>query len=321
MKYTIHCDSEVEAEWFVSLAYKALSKASVHKIAKRGQNPPGIESLVSYDRPDIILSLDDKPVLVLEKTREVPTGHNVGQRFARLARAAELGVPSIYFMPFEARKHGTFENLCQMNPRLLMALIRMSKLHNTPAVCFNWRADQNGELIHDGTEDQSLSLAVKGFIEDKCCAGSRHLKAPLADMVKELKVRTEARASYLLPPKSIEAGEHSSTSLRGSSVKRLSESPIRRDRTRSLVYVIGMLPASCRRQDPYTGMQFVYDYAYCRSGPSRVNRTMNLVLKFPHLNSSTFISNNPNDKNSKSCNWYLLADGFEFSDKFVLNDE
>ena len=42
-----------------------------------------------------------KVLLVVKKTREVPTGHNVGQRMARLIRAVELGIPTIYFCPFK----------------------------------------------------------------------------------------------------------------------------------------------------------------------------------------------------------------------------
>ena len=48
-----------------------------------------IQKLLKYDRPDIILVKEGVPKLVIEKTREVPTGHNVGQRFARLVNAVE----------------------------------------------------------------------------------------------------------------------------------------------------------------------------------------------------------------------------------------
>ncbi|MFL6318179.1 MAG: hypothetical protein ACJ73C_15780, partial [Nitrososphaeraceae archaeon] len=57
---------------------------------------------------DIILVEDEVPKLILEKTREVPTGHNVGQRFGRLVNAAEEGVMVIFFLPFIARKHGKY---------------------------------------------------------------------------------------------------------------------------------------------------------------------------------------------------------------------
>ena len=52
-------------------------------------NRLGMQDVLSYDRPDIILVDGDTPILVVEETVEVPSGHNVGQRFARIAAAAQ----------------------------------------------------------------------------------------------------------------------------------------------------------------------------------------------------------------------------------------
>src|SRR4030042_4743958 len=65
-----------------------------------------VAKALEYDRPDIILADAGQPILVIERTVEVPTGHNVGQRFARLAAAAEAKIPLVYFGPYMARKHG-----------------------------------------------------------------------------------------------------------------------------------------------------------------------------------------------------------------------
>ena len=81
--YTIYSDNLIEADWFKSLN-KKFSDSKVALIKSRGNNLPIIEKIISYDRPDIILLKNNKPLLVVEKTREVPTGHNVGQRMARL---------------------------------------------------------------------------------------------------------------------------------------------------------------------------------------------------------------------------------------------
>ena len=102
----IYYDSLVEDDWFRNLN-KVLNLANSHKIKLRG-NIPIIENLLTYDKPDIILTKNKKPVLVVEIMKEVPTGHNVFQRAARLARAAENKIPAIYFVPFKAKKHGKF---------------------------------------------------------------------------------------------------------------------------------------------------------------------------------------------------------------------
>ena len=99
-KATIFYDAPHEHDWFKSLDPR-LKNIQSKKILSRGSNKPEIvNELILYDRLDIIFLLDDKPVLVLEKTEEVPSGHNVGQRIGRLARAVELGVPIIKFFPF-----------------------------------------------------------------------------------------------------------------------------------------------------------------------------------------------------------------------------
>lgn len=72
MTLEIFYDDNHEGNWFKSLCI-SLSDVPLNKIRSRGQNPPYIENLLRYDRPDIILVEDEVPRLILEKTREVPT--------------------------------------------------------------------------------------------------------------------------------------------------------------------------------------------------------------------------------------------------------
>ena len=238
MRYTIYCDSEVEAYWFKSLCPQRLKSAEVRKIARRGENPKIIDQLVSYDRPDIILCDGLEPILVVEKTREVPTGHNVGQRFARLAKAAEMGVPSIYFLPYAAMKHGEHANICQINPRLLLALIRMSELHKTTCCSFNWPASEDGELFDDGTEDDELRIAVTDFLAKGGGRMTDLMRLKLAKMQKEYDERIKKRVSYASPPDSIEYVETHKTSLRDATKKALASHRTTKTRRGTLVYSI-----------------------------------------------------------------------------------
>ena len=86
MALQIFCDDNHEGNWFKGFS-TSLSNVPLIPIKARGQNPHHIEKLLRYDRPDIILVEDEIPRIVLEKTREVPTGHN----------AAEEGVMVIFF--------------------------------------------------------------------------------------------------------------------------------------------------------------------------------------------------------------------------------
>ena len=121
MKIQIYCDAFQVVEWFNKLS-NSFRNAELLEIESRGRNPPLIEQLIEYDRPDIILVIDGKVKLALEKTEEVPTGHNVGQRFARIVKSAELQIPFIYFCPFVAMKHGKYANKCLSTPDYLLLL-------------------------------------------------------------------------------------------------------------------------------------------------------------------------------------------------------
>ena len=79
-----------------------------------------------------------------------------------------------------------------------------------------------------------------------------------------------------------------------------------------------MTPDKCKRQDPYTGTTFIYDYMVCRTGSSVEDKKCNLVLSFPKLTVDIWKSKNPNDPTTKSCNWYLTANMFLLKDGYIM---
>ena len=103
-KFTILYDEPQEAEWFRRL-HPSLADATEVPLADT-RSWPSVQKVLLYDRPDIVLVAEQTPILAVEETVEVPSGHNVGQRFARIAAAAEAGVPFLYFGPYVAKKHG-----------------------------------------------------------------------------------------------------------------------------------------------------------------------------------------------------------------------
>ena len=314
--FDIYYDSLTEADWFSNLN-KAFDFDINHyvKIAARGKNPPVIEQITAYDKPDIILLGDNKPLLVLEKTQEVPTGHNVGQRFARLVRAIEMGVPTIYFFPFDARKHGKYSNICNLNIRLLKAAEIMLEIHRTPLLCINWPTDSHGELVVDGTENDTIRNVLGSYVEsgfDKDCEG---IRKHISHMKEEYSARLKIEPSYSELPPSVKCYGTSSF-ISKFSCSGLPSSFINRERT--FVYTMEMKPDKCKRQDPYTGTAFLYDYLRCRKGDKVGDKSNNLVLYFPLITKATWNRNNPNDSGKKSCNWYLTANMLLFRDGFIL---
>lgn len=313
--FDIYYDSLTEASWFASLnpAFD-LGRNRYHIIGRRGSNSELIEQITEYDRPDIILVKDGVPLLVIEMTQEVPSGHNVGQRFARLVRAVELGIPTIYFFPFDAMKHGMHANICHMNIRLLAAARRMFELHGTPLLCVNWPSDQYGEVIVDGSEDNEIKALLASYVGsgfDPSCSGiTRHLKS----MQSEYRRRLHICPSYGKFPRSVQRLSTSDLSR----IYGIQDMPSSfADRPFTYVYCMNMTPDKCKRQDPYTGTAFIYDYIACRNGPSVNEKTNNLVLYFPNLTLETWMSKNPNDPTTKSCNWYLTANLMVFKNGWL----
>ena len=314
--YTIFYDSLTEATWFQELSPQ-LNGADFQLIQQRGQNPQVIEELVMYDKPDIILLHDDEPELVLEKTTEVPTGHNVGQRFARLVRAIEHGVLTIYYFPYDARKHGLHSSICNLNIRLIMACLNIEQIHGVPLITVNWPTDQEGELTTDGTENERVSDLINNCIEHGFNDGAPEVASQLRQMRDEYNRRLRAFPKYGgLPPSVIEYA--TSDFCRGFNIANAPEDFLERRNT--YVYTMDMSPEKCKRQDPYTGTQFIYDYMVCREGPSPAEKKNNLVLRFPSLTRDIWFEKNPNDSNTKSCNWYLTANALLFRDGIYFND-
>ena len=153
---TIYYDDYQEGIWFKSL-HQEFSNAILKQIpsgeALRNAGD-GFVNVLQYDRPDIILEHDNQIILVLERTVEVPSGHNVGQRFGRLVAAAKLRITVVYFGPYVAYKHGgNTAGPRYMNLRLFYALDALSKYYNTAVTTINWPVDTNYEIIKNPSKD------------------------------------------------------------------------------------------------------------------------------------------------------------------------
>ena len=316
MTYEIWGDNENESMWFQGLDSR-LKSATVSKIGQRGSNPALVDSLVVYDRPDIILLFDEKPILVLEKTAEVPTGHNVGQRVARLVRAAEHEIPVLYFLPFDARKHGVHTGICSINTRLIKAMVRMSEIHNVPVLPVEWPSrEADGELISDGTQDHKLSQLVSSLLDSFPNKWNKVTKQHESWLEEELKRRNSQYPPYQKLPTS--ARFEKTSKFLGSLPFDTKKYSSLLSRQQTLIYKMDMSPDKCRREDPYTGTQFIYDYGWLREGPLPSDRTSNLLIHVPKVTVKRWKEANPNDPLKKSSNWDLTADGIVLKDGIIL---
>jgi len=310
----IYGDSDQELKWFKSLN-SSFANLKTEIIKSRGLNPKLIESIIKYDRPDIILVKDDKPLLVLEISRETPTGHNVGQRMARLIRALELEIPTIYFFPFDAKKHGVHASIVNLNARLLKMFDNATRIHDTPIIAVNWLADDNGELIDDPSiRDFEIKNIIKKFIENDFSKNSPIFAEILKNNKNEYNTRTKNFPNYLEPPNSLEIIETNKLYDLYSFLDEINDSLL--SKQESAIYKIGYKNTTKRRQDPYTGTQFIYDYLYCRSGNRVQDKFRNLILSVQNFSKEEWLRKNPND-NTKSSNWYLTANAIICNDGLI----
>ncbi len=323
MSIELYYDDEQEINWFISLDAR-LEDMEKKVIRGRGRNENEIiNELIIYDRPDIIVVVDNEPKLVIEKTEEVPSGHNVGQRIARLVRAAELNIPIIKFFPFLAMKHGKYASRCFVRPNIFLAFQKMKEFHGVHALAINWQCDKDYELIRDGSENSFLKKLISSFIENNYNLNgmSETIEAEKI-MNREYTKRVASNSSYrrLAPSLSISETNRVLSEISNSYGNQSFENYIT-ERNISLIYTIKMTPQNCRREDPYTGTQFIYDYIYCRTGSSIYDRNKNFLLKFPLITKKRWIDANPLDINRKSFLWYTLADFIILKDGILKRSE
>jgi len=272
----IFYDDLQEGMWFKSLS-PFLRDATLTPIT--GATNTNIESVLAYDRPDIVLTDNDHPILVVERTVEVPSGHNVGQRYARLAAAAQNQIPLVYFGPYAAYKHGgETQGPRYMNLRLFYALDAMARIESVSITTINWPVDDNYEIIQTSSKDTRIKAYLElffGFYQRGGVAqvnsqmpASRFFTEQIQERNNFISTQVKKPEQYDIPPDSVQIGQNSSfPALRGLTL------PLRE----SVVYNIGM---KYIRSDPYTGTAMLYEYLYA-DGFSRHSK--NMVLYFPNI--------------------------------------
>lgn len=314
--YLIYCDDLQEGMWFKNLnhrfddAYLEIIPASRKTI-----NSLGLDKVLKYDRPDIILLDNDEIIFVLERTVEVPSGHNVGQRYGRLLAAAEEHIPVVYFGPYAAYKHGgNTAGPRYMNLRLFYSLNNVSRNLNTAITTINWPVDVHYEVLRTPSKDDRLKAYLELFFSYYDRHGFNGLTEYINDSDFQQEqideqiafAETEIRdpEQYDIPPDSVEIIGISEFLRRyGLSLR------FHRNITEVILYHVGM---TYIRSDPYTGMSALYKNLY--GNDSRV-----LILDFANIDSPKWYSQR---KSSKTYRMYKeFADGILFSDGFVLHDD
>lgn len=320
MAFKIFYDSYQEGAWFRNL-HPSLKDAQLQPFPSGLPPSHPLSPVLGYDRPDVVLTDGDAPILVLERTVEVPSGHNVGQRFARLVAAAQSGIPVVYFGPYKAYKHGgATRGPRYMNLRLFYALASMAKIEDTAVTTINWPVDTDCEIVKTSAKDlrpkEYLNLFFTFYGKHSLREVSKRIMASPFERQQDRErasfIDSEVRepAQYEGPPASVAIEAVSQClPLANSKPTCLSGSEI------IVLYAVGMRHI---RSDPYTGMAMLYAYLYCGG---MKNRSRKLILHFPRIQVRHWdtAAQNPARKDIRL--FRLAADGILFSDAYRPRSE
>jgi len=310
-------DEPQEARWFRRLDPR-LRDVDKYPITGATRRFPAVAGVLEYDRPDIVLLADGEPVLVVEETVEVPSGHNVGQRFARLAAAAEQGVPVLYFGPYAAMKHGgETAGPRYVNLRLFYALEALEDATGTAITTINWPVDDRYELLrgrgHDDDVREYVTLLLDA-LEDWPDALSEaivdsdlreRLRSERAEFIDSSIVNPD---QYLEPPPSLDFWSRAQLAAAAG----VATTSVPSGATHA-VYKVGMRKM---RSDPYTGMAMLYRYLYLSTG-----RADSLVLRFPHIDRQTWHDLAQRGRRKDIRLYRHTADAIWFSDGLLLQGD
>ncbi|KAA2396106.1 hypothetical protein F2Y18_15795 [Bacillus cereus] len=132
----------------------------------------GMRKLLQFDRADYYVCYNGVPILVLEMTQHGYTGDQSVQRFARINKTAEEGIPFIYFGP-QARTR--YDELHNANPSfrnvssdLFRGFTRLTEIYDVPVLAVEWKTDSKGKphILGQVPFSESGLQEVIGLLEE-----------------------------------------------------------------------------------------------------------------------------------------------------------
>lgn len=301
-----------------SVIKNKLYESDANNPARFHTMPDHIRRILYLDAPDLIVEKDNEPVFSIEVTTEAGTGHNVFQRFARIAAAVENSVPALYIYPegkIISRASLGKSKWDEINPLIFQALESVMSVYNIPALLYYFPSDD----ISKYRSDPSLAphFADKGLCFDpdiirySGCPDSA--SGSMADMFAALNeiisvteslgvipARAELLDKAIIKNKRQDMQTQFAIKSGGKPARKLS--PLSAVTTVPTQYLINYLSAHKKRGyaigellrsreetvlyqvnagfrgDPYPGCLAAIDYLVCRQGLTFEDRRSNLVM-------------------------------------------
>lgn len=317
MKYRIWYSTEEFADFIIDhtdLKDKECVKKKMYESdANNAKNfhtmPDHIKKILYLDAPDLIVEIDQEPIFSVEVSTEAGTGHNVFQRFARLAASVENNVPAFYIYPeavIISRECGSTK-WDRINPLIFKALENVMSIYHIPALFYYFPSDfklcpdnailsenqKTGGLLYEpnkkyagsplsvDTEMRKMFYAINEVIEvfektgivdgRKKLLGKHNIKEHKNWMSEEYYKKD---GHQNMSPLSATIKIPTVYLLNYLECKNYSVGELLRSREETVLYKVN----AKFRGDPYPGALAAIDYLCCREGVSFEERKYNLVL-------------------------------------------
>jgi hypothetical protein len=284
--------------------------------------PDHIRKILYLDAPDLIVEKDNDPIFSIEVSTEAGTGHNVFQRFARLAASVENNVPAFYIYPEGVilRRRGSTPSWDVINPAIFKALDAVMSIYGIPALFYyfpsdirkfpNPHAEHAPHILRKGLHYDKRANLYAACPDSKDCE-MQDLFMALNEVITSteekgvLDGRTSLLRNLVIRKRRDDMNREYENKAQGRSVTTMS--PLTATEKISSQYLLNYLSqyetASYRigellrnrsetvfykvnakfRGDPYPGALAAIDYFLCREGKTFEDRRNNLVLVFGRL--------------------------------------
>jgi hypothetical protein len=278
--------------------------------------PDHIKKILYQDAFDLIVEKDFEPIFTMEISTEAGTGHNVFQRFARLAVSLENNVPAFYIYPegVIVTRRKSNPKWDKLNPLIFRALSDVMNIYHIPALFYYFPSDyRDFPSAKDAPNRKNKGLRFSTDIHFKSSPDPND--AEMQKMFEAINVIIDATnrcgviegrykllGNFVIRNRTIYMQEeyfNKNGNINASPVTATKEIP-----TRFLLnylrkyqingYKIGELLSSRDytiiyqvdayfRGDPYPGALAAIDYLLCREGKTYEERKKNLVLLWGRL--------------------------------------
>lgn len=224
-RFSVWCDTKSDLELWNSLCAKnqflsAIDNVNIlptYKVINTYSQFSLLREIVLNDRFDFVVCVDDKPIVCVEITEHGYTGDNPLQRFARIARAAELRIPAFYVAPFKRTRLDEMlvsdkqTSMRHISFRMFQGMLKLQDMYHVPNFAIDWPTNSRGQPVSITSADEPglsiiqilehlLTKHVKDIIDKKNILSCSHLK-PYIEKMRAVASEQNIRKSEVRIPK------------------------------------------------------------------------------------------------------------------------